>query len=237
METSPGWMFDEKKYSGVDYSKVDQVARYDSMHRKFRDYGKASEEIIKRLSLDSASTVIDMGSGTGAFALNAARSCHTIYAVDISPAMLEYCRGQAEREGLENILFRQGGLLTYEHDAEPVDAIVCVAVLHHLPDFWKATALSRCREMLKPEGRLYLFDIVFPSTGTGLPLKIDKWIEDIGILADSRLAEEALIHVKDEFSTFDWIMEGIIGQSGFRIDAAEYAAGFQTTYVCTKNDS
>ncbi len=234
MNPAPKWQYDEKKYSGVDYSSIDEVAAYDSMHKKFRDYSKSSEEIIRRLSLDSNSTVIDLGSGTGAFALHAAKKCRTVYAVDISAAMLEYCRQQAEREGLTNIVFCQGGLLTYKHAAELADAAVCVAVLHHLPDFWKVAALTRCCGMLKPGGRLYLFDIVFPSTGTPLQQRIEEWIKAIETMADARLAAEAVIHARDEFSTYDWIMEGIIRRSGLQIDSAEYGNGFQTTYVCTK---
>lgn len=53
-------------------------------------------------------------------------------------------------------------------------------------------------------------------------------------MADARLAEEAVVHIRNEFSTYDWIMEGIIRSSGFRIDSAEYGQGFQTTYLCTK---
>jgi len=53
-------------------------------------------------------------------------------------------------------------------------------------------------------------------------------------MADAHLAEEAVIHVREEFSTYDWIMEGIIKRSGFQIDSPEYGKGFQTTYVCTK---
>jgi len=53
-------------------------------------------------------------------------------------------------------------------------------------------------------------------------------------MADDRLAEEAVVHVRDEFSTYDWIMEGIIRSSGFQIDTAEYRQGFQTTYICTR---
>lgn len=231
---APKWQYNEMKFSGVDYSGIDVVAAYDSMHKKFRDYAKSSEEIIRRLSLDSNSTVIDLGSGTGAFALHAAKKCRTVYAVDISAAMLEYCRQQAEREGLTNIVFCQGGLLTYEHVAELADAAVCVAVLHHLPDFWKVAALTRCCRMLKPAGRLYLFDIVFPSTEISLQQRIDEWIKAIETMADARLAKEAVIHARDEFSTYDWIMEGILRISGFRIDAAEYGKGFQTGYVCIK---
>jgi putative AdoMet-dependent methyltransferase len=40
---------------------------------------------------------------------------------------------------------------------------------------------------------------------------------------------------RDEFSTYDWIMEGLIARSGFHIDDAEYGKGFQTAYVCTKS--
>jgi ubiquinone/menaquinone biosynthesis C-methylase UbiE len=234
MIPAPKWQYNEMKFSGVDYSRSDVVAAYDSMHKKFRDYTKATDEIIRRLSLGSDSTVIDLGAGTGAFALHAAKRCRTIYAVDISAAMLDYCRQQADKEGLTNIVFCQGSLLTYEHVAELADAAVCVAVLHHLPDFWKVAALTRCCAMLKPGGRLFLFDIVFPSKEVNLNQKIDEWIKAAEAMADAQLAQEAIIHARDEFSTYDWIMEGIIRRSGFRIDAAEYGKNFQTTYVCTK---
>lgn len=233
MTTAPAWQYDEMKFSGVDFSQMDEVAAYDNMHRKFRDYAKASEEIIHRLSLKSDSTVIDLGCGTGAFALHAANRCRTIYAVDVSAAMLEYCRKQAEQKGLTNIIFCHSGLLSYEHGDELADAAVCVAVLHHLPDYWKQVALKRCCRMLKPGGRLFLFDIVFPSDTDCLP-EIDEWIKVVAAMADARLAQEAIIHVKNEFSTYDWIMEGMIRRSGLQIDTAEYCKGFQAIYLCTK---
>jgi len=234
MKPAPKWQYNEMKFSGVDFSRIEQVAAYDNMHRKFRDYEKGTEEIIRRLALDANSTVIDLGSGTGAFALNAAKKCKTIYAVDISAAMIDYCRGQAEKEGLSNIVFNHGGLLTYEHAFDPADAAVCVAVLHHLPDFWKLAALKRVHGMLKPGGRFLLFDIVFPSTEHDLDRNIDEFIKGMEVMVDARLAEEAVIHIRDEFSTYDWIMEGILRRSGFQIDSLEYGKGFQTTYVCTK---
>lgn len=232
--TNPrAWQYDETMFSGVDFSQAEEVAAYDDMHSKFRDYAKASDEIIQRLSLTSDSTVIDLGCGTGAFALHAAKRCRTIYAVDISAAMLDYCRRRAEQLSLTNIIFRNGGLLTYEHGDELADAAVCVAVLHHLPDFWKQVALKRCCEMLKPGGRFLLFDIVFPS-GRDCLDEIDQWLKAFETIVDARLAEEALIHVKNEFSTYDWIIEGIIRRSGFQIDTAEYSKGFQALYICTK---
>ncbi|HIH36364.1 class I SAM-dependent methyltransferase [Methanothrix sp.] len=234
MKPAPKWQYDERKPCGVDFTDIEEVVAYDTMHQKFRDYARSSEEIMRRLGLGSGSIVIDIGSGTGAFALHAAKKCRTIYAVDISATMLEYCRQNAERQGLSNIVFCHGGLLTYEHVGELADAIVCVAVLHHLPDLWKQVALKRFLTMLKPGGRLLLFDIVFPSWEENSGAKIEYWIQAFGVMATARMAQEALTHVRDEFSTYDWIMEGIIRRSGFRIDAAEYGDGFQTTYVCTR---
>jgi ubiquinone/menaquinone biosynthesis C-methylase UbiE len=234
MKPAPKWQYDEMKPCGVDFTDIEEVAAYDIMHQKLRDYARSSEGIMQRLGLGSGSIVIDIGSGTGAFALHAAKKCRTIYAVDISAAMLEYCRQQAERQGLSNIVFCHGGLLTYEHVGDLADAIVCVLVLHHLPDLWKQVALKRFRTMLKPGGRLLLFDFVFPSWEENSGAKIEDWIQAVGVTANARLAQEALIFVRDEFGTYDWIMEGIIKRSGFRIDAAEYRDGFQTTYICTR---
>jgi putative AdoMet-dependent methyltransferase len=234
MTPFPPWQYDERKCSGVDFTSIEEVAAYDEMHSKIRNYARGTEEIVRRLDLGPDSTVIDLGCGTGAFALHAAGKVRTIYAVDISETMLAYCRQQAERKGITNIVFARGGLLTYEHTGEPADAIVCVAVLHHLPDLWKQVALKRCCDMLRPGGRFLLFDIVFPSDTDDLSRAIDTWIASIDQAAGHRLAEEAVIHVRDEFSTYDWILEGMIGQAGFRIDASEYSNGVQGTFVCTK---
>lgn len=230
----PEWQFDETHHKGVDYSSIEEVSAYDGVHRRFRNYEKDTEIILRRLNLGPASVVIDMGTGTGAFALHAAPRCREIHAVDVSRTMLDYTQREAKRIGLENIRFHHAGLLTYEHQAESADALVCVAVLHHLPDFWKQVALSRCARMLKPAGRLYLFDIVFPSAAEQLPKRIDQWVQWISSQVDARLGHEAVVHVRDEFSTYDWIMEGMLQRSGFQIEVAEYADGFQATYVCSK---
>ena len=131
------WTYDEMKPTGVDYSSIEQVQRYDGTHKRFRNYEKDGDTIIELLELGSNSTVIDMGAGTGAFALHAAKHCRKVYAVDVSSAMLECCQKKGEEIGLSNVLYCHGGFLTYNHEAEPADAMVSIAALHHLPDFWK----------------------------------------------------------------------------------------------------
>ncbi len=229
----PEWTYDEMKQTGVDYSGIEQVQRYDDMHQKFRDYEKNSDAIIKILDLDSNSTVIDMGAGTGAFTLYAAKHCKKVYAVDISLAMLNLCRIKCDRIGLSNISYCHSGFLTYDHEADPADAMVSIASLHHLPDFWKLVGLTRAAEMLKAGGRFFLFDIVFPSAADDMEGKLNAWVRSITEQSGPELAAEAKIHIRDEYSTYDWVMEGLLERAGFKIESAEYSEGFQATYVCS----
>ena len=65
-ETLP-WIYDEYKYSGVDYSTIEEVEQYDARHQSFRNYENEVKRIIEELQLTNNSTVIDLGCGTGAF--------------------------------------------------------------------------------------------------------------------------------------------------------------------------
>jgi putative AdoMet-dependent methyltransferase len=234
MKDRPAWFFDEMKHAGVDYSDPMQVAVYDSRHQKFRDYQKDAEAIINTLKLGQERTVLDMGAGTGAFVLNAAPHCKTVYAVDVSPVMLDYTRQKAEKAGLTNIVFCHGGFLTYEHQAPAVDAVVSVAALHHLPDFWKGVGLWRVAQMLKSGGKLYLFDVVFPAEVVDYETRFTGWVGAMAEAVGVDFAAEAETHIRDEYSTYDWVMEGLLKRAGFDIDDAKVADGFGATYLCTK---
>jgi ubiquinone/menaquinone biosynthesis C-methylase UbiE len=187
------------------------------------------------MGLQARHSVVDMGCGTGAFALNAAPLVKTVYAVDVSAAMLEYCRRRAAERNLGNVVFRQGGFLSYEHDADPVDAVVSTAALHHLPDFWKCIGLRRVHRLLKPGGKFYLFDIVFPGSEADLRPPIEAWIEFMRRKAGDEFAAEAETHIRDEFSTYDWILEGLLTRAGFRIDRISRGEGFGAAYLCVRN--
>ena len=230
----PNWFYDEIKQAGVDYNDPTQVAVYDNRHQQFRDYQKGTEAIIEAVKIGPEHTVIDMGIGTGAFSLYAAPHCKTIYAADVSPVMLEYTRQKAEQAGLTNIVFCRGGFLTYEHRAPAVDAIVSVAVLHHLPDFWKLVGLRRMIQMMKPGGRFYLFDVVFPVEMRDYDAQFEKWVSSMTKAVGLDFAAEIETHIRDEYSTYDWVMEEFLARAGFRIDQADYTDGFGATYLCTK---
>ncbi len=232
--SKPNWFYDELKHAGVDYSDPAQAQAYDARHQKFRDYKKDAERILQALGLEAPPAVIDMGCGTGAFALYAAPHCQKVYAVDVSPAMLACARQKAEQAGLDNLEFCQGGFLTYRHQAPPVDAVVSSAALHHLPDFWKQIGLQRVAQMLRPGGRFYLFDVVFSSTMRDYASQFDAWVATMAKTVGPEFGAEVETHLRDEYSTYDWVMEGFLTRAGFQIDHADYAEGFGATYLCTR---
>ncbi len=45
---------------------------------------------------------------------------------------------------------------------------------------------------------------------------------------------EAKIHIRDEHSTYDWIIEGVLRQAGFKVDSAKYSHHFGATCLCTR---
>jgi len=234
MQPIPNWQYDEFHQCGTDYADPSQVARYDERHQRFRRYQQQAQSIIDTLSLHPAHTVIDIGSGTGAFTLYAARRCRKVIAVDVSLAMLEYCRQKAQAANLNNIEFCHAGFLTYQHNDAPVDAIVSVAALHHLPDFWKLIALSRMAQMLKPQGKLYLADVVFTFEPAEYREQFDRLVDGFAASAGEDQRRDLETHIREEFSTTDWILQAMLERVGFTIDHARALDGLLMTVVCTK---
>jgi ubiquinone/menaquinone biosynthesis C-methylase UbiE len=185
----PVWRYDERKCCGVNFSNFLVASHYDRYHETFRNYRQEAEQIVATLGLDSSATVLDMGCGTGAFAIHAAPHYRRIYAVDIAQAMLGRARRKAKKAGLTNIEFHRGGFLTYEHADSPVDAVVSVLALHHLPDFWKLAGLHRLASMLRPDGRLYLLDVVFSFDIGGYEACVERFLEKMSAPPQDRPAE------------------------------------------------
>jgi len=230
----PAWRYDESKPCGVNYNSFFLAGLYDARHQMFRDYRAETGQIVTKLDLARSATVIDMGCGTGAFAVHAAGHCRQIHAVDVSKAMLNRARRKARKAGVANVEFHRGGFLTYEHQAEPADAAVSVAVLHHLPDFWKLVGLHRLASMLKPNGRLYLFDVVFSFDVAQHESCIKGFLNKASMRMGLDGRAESEIHLRKEYSTCGWIMEGLLERAGFRIDDVTCMDDFLAAYLCTK---
>jgi ubiquinone/menaquinone biosynthesis C-methylase UbiE len=229
--TSESWWFDEKGHAGREHFDEAHARRYDA-----KMDARAADEILLLQDagvLGPGSSVIDIGAGSGQFTLAAARVCGRVIAVDVSPVMLAPLREQAG----DNVEVVEAGFLTYQHSGEPADLVYSRFALHHLPDFWKALALGRIAGMLRPGGVLRLSDVVYSFEPADVEQRIEAWIEET-MSADveagwtrSELAE----HVRDEHSTFTWLLEPMIERAGFEITDADYSAsGMFARYLCRK---
>ncbi|PKL57631.1 MAG: class I SAM-dependent methyltransferase [Methanomicrobiales archaeon HGW-Methanomicrobiales-5] len=234
MKIHPKWQFNEMNQVGVDYTDISEVEAYDSRMTKLRNIPKEIEEIINLVGLTNDHVLLEYGTGTGEFAIAVAKHCSKVYAVDISSAMLDFAKQKAQNRGISNIEYCHAEFLTYQHSGEPLDVVVSQLALHHLPDFWKMIALIRIYSMLKKGGKFYLRDTVYSFDINNYEGYFDTWLNGIKQIAGEELAKDTEIAIRDEFSTYDWIMEELIRRAGFEIEKANYHQGFLAVYVCTK---
>ena len=148
--------------------------------------------------------------------------------------MLNILKMKAKKQNITNIETHCAGFLTYLHEGEEVDKIVSKFALHHLPDFWKSIALLKMANTLKAGGKLYLSDVVFTFEPSDHESSIKGMIDDMRDMASDSMVDETIIHIKDEFSTYDWIIEGLLEKAGFSIDSKIMEDQNYLTYVCSK---
>lgn len=234
MKNNPEWYYNEIP-AGIDYLNPEIAREYNKEHQKFRNFEDETEAIVQMLGITPEDTVLDFGCGTGGIALNLAKYCKKVIGVDISREMLDILEEKAKKQEITNIETHCAGFLTYNHDRSvKVDKIVSMVALHHLPDFWKSVALSNLAEILKTGGKLYLFDVVFTFNIQDHQKAIGQMIQEMRATAGDSMADEMEVHIRDEFSTYDWIMEGLLVKAGFSIDSVEVKADNLRGYICSK---
>jgi ubiquinone/menaquinone biosynthesis C-methylase UbiE len=232
MTKLPGWLYDEMQQVGLDFEQAAAVESYD------RDQGAdpaAERALIARLGLGPGQVVVDLGCGTGSFALEAARRGLAVHAVDVSRAMLDRVAAKAEAEGLAKLSVHHAGFLTYRHVGAPPDAVVTRYALHHLPDFWKMAALTRLAALLAPGGKLYLEDVAFSFAPADYRAGIEAWIARVSKPRSQGFTAEAFqTHVREEYSTYSWLLEAMLARAGFAIDGADTGDEAYVAYLCVK---
>jgi putative AdoMet-dependent methyltransferase len=225
---APEWQWNEFQQVGTDYADIEQVAKYDARMATFRDVETENRGILETLALPPKSCVLEIGCGTGRFARAAAAAGHQVAAIDVSPVMLEYVVQKAAEEGLTNLETKHAGFLTMDLPADHFDAVVSVVCLHHLPDFWKLAALENVCRTLKPGGQLFLSDVVFSVASGEYAAELEGFVSSVS----EQIRPGAAQHVAEEYSTLDWIMEGLLQRAGFEILSAEQVQPSIIAYHC-----
>ena len=123
----------------VDY---DDVASTYELRYAFRNY-EHTRQLLRRFVGD-ASTVMEVGCGTGHWLRELAGTVQTLIGLDRSSGMLARAR-QASAVDLV-----RGDALSLPFATASVDRLFCVNVLHHIADH--ATFLKECRRVIRPNG-------------------------------------------------------------------------------------
>lgn len=236
MRTDPNsWWPDEQVTAGREHFDEQHARRYDAK----MDAG-ADEEVRLLQSLGAltrVSTVVDFGAGTGQFTLAVAPHCRRVVAVDVSPVMLGRLEDKLANGAANNVETVSAGFLSYDHTGEPADVAYSRFALHHLPDFWKALALSRIASALKSGGVLRLSDVVYSFEPAEAEQVIEAWIAETvgGDVEHEWTRAELAEHVRDENSTFSWLLEPMIDRAGLEITDASYSTSrMLASYICVK---
>lgn len=226
------WMLDELAHAGAEHLDEGYVAAYEYK----AGFDPAEEiEVLQRHGLTSASTVVDLGCGTGQFAIAVAPLCRQVIAVDVSPAMVQMLRRRIADAGVDNVTVRQAGFMSYEHDGPPADIVYTRHALHQVPDFWKAIALSRIAGVLAPGGILRVRDLIYDFAPSEAASVFEQWFANASTVPGyGWSAEELAEHVRIEHSTFTWLLEPMFDRTGFDIVEHDLQVPTYGAYVCRR---
>ena len=174
MGSDPIFTKNENHYSYAAYADPEMAATFDAK-RFGGPIGQlllADQERVLAEFLGDVSgiRVLDMATGTGRAALAIARRGARVTGIDASIEMLTVARHRAEAAGLP-IEFVEGDVHALAFPDRAFDAVVCLRLLMHVPDWRRALA-----ELCRVAGKRLVFDYPalgaprrFSPRGAGLP--------------------------------------------------------------------
>ena len=132
---------------------------------------RLSARLIEAAGIKEGQSVLDVATGTGLVAVEAARrvgSSGRVVGIDISPRMLAQARRKIDALGLQNIELREGDACAAEWPEDGFDLILCSAALVFMADI--PAVLRGWHRVLKPGGHVGFDAPAENSTAAGSTL-------------------------------------------------------------------
>src|SRR6185295_18548140 len=126
-------------------AKLKAATTYNAAADHFDDgplafWDRYGRETIERLRLQPGSIVLDVGCGSGASAIPAAKAVGPhgrVIGADLAERLLVMARAKADAQKLTNATFRQADMENLGYSDDSFDAVVCVFAIFFVPDMVK----------------------------------------------------------------------------------------------------
>ena len=145
----------------VDYTVFSEDYSNLKGYNKDADLGLGCGLPTEFAMIKEGQTVVDLGSGAGNDAFVAREitgASGKVIGLDMTPAMIDKARENADKLGFNNVEFRMGDIESMPIGGEKADVVVSNCVLNLVPD--KQKAFSEMYRILKPGGHFSISDVV-----------------------------------------------------------------------------
>ncbi len=171
-------------------SRSEHAARFDELAPEYDgnhgpEYRASVSLVVEHAQPTADEVVLDLGTGTGAIALELAADADRVFGRDISDRMLEQARQKAKQRDVDNVAFDIGRFLDPKVP-DAVDVVTSNFAMHHLNDEQKRDAIQTIADM--GASRFVLGDVLFFGEPNPDEPFYDPSVDDpatVGALADA----------------------------------------------------
>lgn len=149
--------------------------------------------ILDMLNLNENTVFVDIGAGTGYFALPAATRVGEVLALDILDEMVETLQSRVESGHITNLIPLKSGESSFPVADGAADVAFMSNVFHELADH--ALALKEVMRILKTDGILAVVDWKKKETPMGPP--VDERFSELDVIDLLRLCGFELVEIRE----------------------------------------
>ena len=177
--------------TGAEISKAIGYSDEDLANVPESDLGLGCGNPTALGEIKEGAVVLDLGSGAGIDCFLASKKVGPkgkVIGVDMTKAMVEKAKENAEKYGYKNVEFRLGDIEALPVESNSIDVVVSNCVINLSPD--KKKVFAEASRVLKKNGRMYVSDIVLLKELTKAQRKDEKLIA--GCVGGALLREKYL---------------------------------------------